>query len=495
MIDSDKYSKSYYGIHSIDDIIREGAPIIPENHEKRIENIKKYKMIYSGERDVLGRYYKNELIRYGVYKENSFNNMMVLPNYCRKHTNNIVDTAISSKPTIVCDNKKQNKVIQNYLAKTDFLTRKLQQIMINTHVTGNCFTRIITNGKENIAQILDTEQVFIITDIMTNETTAYVVFTGYEEKTKSGRKKNKVRVLLAEKGKDTLFDADNVGGYMRNIKKIAENSTQWENDFSIVNFVVKPMLDFYQYGTPGYEEADALQSNFIKSSNTEIVAGDKIALPILTGPSLNEQDTDGDDEERRVSFYSPEAAIMGESTRNKIELSGNYVANDSDRDIEYVETKGSLDVLMKLSDKNKKELIMALDGDEMLDETTDVSRIDSARGYKMFFLRLLNTVDRFTSGIENDLVELLRKLTKTNENYVISVSFHDGLPDFPEERVDYAEKRLNNGTFSLVDAVSYIENIPMEEAEKRAKEIIEKKQTFENYKNEGGQKNDDRNIE
>ena len=487
MIDSNKYSKSYFGIHTIDDIIREGAPIIPENHEKRIENIKKYKMIYAGERDVLNRYYKNELIKYGVFKENSFNAMMILPNYCRKHTNNIVDTAISSKPTIVCDNKKQNKIIQNYLNKTDFLTRKLQQIMINIHVTGNGFVRLITNGKENIAQILDTEQVFVITDIMTNETIAYVVFTGYEEKTKSGRKKSKIRILLAEKGKDTFFDADNVGGYMRNIKKIGENLTQWPNDFSIMNFVVKPLLDNYEYGTPGYEEADSNQSSFIRYFNTALVAGDKIALPILTGPSLNEENMD-DEEEKTLSFFSPETA------RNKIEMGGNYVANDSDKDLKYVETKGSLDVLMKLTEMIKKETIMALDGDEMLDETTDVSRIDSARGYKMFFLRLLNTVDRFTNGIQNDFVELLRKLTKTSENYVISVSFHDGLPDFPDERVDYAEKRLNNGTFSLVDAISYIENISIEEAEKRTREILERKQTFEEYI--GGKKNDnDTNIE
>lgn len=485
-----KYEKSYYGIHSIDEIIREGAPIIPENHSTRIEKIKKYKMIYAGEREILERYYKNELIKYGVFKENSFNNMMVLPNYCRKHTNNIVDTAISSKPTVVCDNKKQNKAIQNYLKTTDFLTKKLQQIMINTHVTGNCFTRIITNGKENIPQILDTEQVFVLTDIMTNETTGYVVFTGYEETLKTGRKKKKIKILLAEIGKDTIFEADNVGGYMRNVKKISENKTQWPDDFSIVNFVVKPILDFYQYGTPGYEEADALQSNFIKCSNTEIVASDKIALPILTGPSLNEENM-GEDEEKVLSFFSPEAAILDGSTRNKIELSGNYVANDSDRDIEYVETKGSLDVLMKLSDKNKKELIMALDGDEMLDETTDVSRIDSAKGYKMFFLRLLNTVDRFTSGIQDDLVELLKRLTKTNENYVISITFHDGLPDFPDERVDYAEKRLNNGTFSIVDAISYIENISIEEAEKRTKEILERKKNFEENQN-GGDKNVDK---
>ena len=38
---TNEYESRDYGIHSINDYLAEGNPLIPENHEQRIKNIKK----------------------------------------------------------------------------------------------------------------------------------------------------------------------------------------------------------------------------------------------------------------------------------------------------------------------------------------------------------------------------------------------------------------------------------------------------------------------
>ena len=465
---TNEYEARDYGIHSINDYLAEGNPLIPENHEQRIKDIKKFKMIYAGERDVLGRYYKDELIKYGVFKDNNFNAMMIISNYCRKATNDVIETSISTPPVITVNKKQDNNKLQSYLRNTDLLTKKLQQIFMNLHITGNCFVRVINDGKRKTAQILGTEQVFVITDIMTNETIAYIVYTLFTVK-ENNREKQKARFLVSERGVDTIYEANISNASMYDLKMISRKNTGTD-EFSIYNFVINPMIDNYEYGVSAYSDADALQSNLIRNLNTVEVVVEKFSQPILTGPELNEENN-GDCEVSVINLPMGGVSVGDTSTRKKLELSGNYVANDSDKDLKYVEYHGAIEETLSFIGWLKNELISALGGDELLDENKDFSRLDSSKAYRMLFLRLLNICDKYTHGITDTLIKLLSRLVNIGESSEVNVFWQTGLPDFPDERVEYATNRINNGTFSTIDAISYIEDISYEEAKKKAERI------------------------
>lgn len=467
-----------YGIHSIEEYLGEKKPLIPENHVKRIKEIQKYKMIYAGERDLLTQYYKNELIKYGVFKDNNFNAMMIIPNYCRKNTNDVVETSISTPPIITSTKKQDNNKIQAYLKTTEILSRKLQQIFINVHITGNCFVRIINDGKKKIPQILGTEQCFIVTDIMTNETTAYIVYTLYQE-VKGKNKKDKAKILISERGRDTLYEADINSGYMYNIKLI--NKTEYDNDdFSILNFVVNPMIDNYEYGISAYSDADAIQSNLIRNINILEVVVEKFSQPILTGPAINQDNEDENDDIKYVQLVNDGVLLGQQSARKDMELAGKYVVNESEKDLKYVEYHGAIQETLSFIEMLKGEVIEALGGDELLRENMDLSRVDSSKAYRMLFFRLLNTCDKYTNAMTETFKKLIARLVNVSKEEEISVIWQEGLPDFVDERVEYATNRINNGTFSVVDAIAYIDDISNDEATKKADKI---KNDNENLKN------------
>ena len=141
-------------INDVKDILKVGNPLIPKNHQKRIENLEVCKLLYDGDRDTLTKYYLDELIKYGVFNEDTYNGKMIINNYCKKATRDLISLSLSSNPSITSDKKNDNTKLTSWIREKNVYKKLIEKILIYCHVTGNCFVRIIPNdGQYNGFQI------------------------------------------------------------------------------------------------------------------------------------------------------------------------------------------------------------------------------------------------------------------------------------------------------------------------------------------------------
>lgn len=459
-------------IYDVSDILKVGEPLIPKNHVKRLENLDVYKLLYDGNRESLENYYRDELIRYGVYKADSDNKMMVITNYCRQATRDLIWLAISSNPLISSDKKTENKKIQKWMNEKNVNKKLIEKILINCHVTGNCFVRIVpSKGTYNDFQVLDSEQVFPIIDLMTNTVKSYVMIYRY---TRGNEKR--ARYLISEWGKDTVYDVALNGDTIANIQLVGSNATGI-NGYSIVNFVVNEGLAYSEYGVSAYNDATSLQSSIVRALNTIIVIQERYSHPILQGPrEIVENVANGcigiDDENS--------CSVNQNNIRDEIEIMGKLVEIDGDRGFEYVQFKGYTEIYQKFIDEClEPKIVKALGNMETLVNRRENVNVDSSKALRLLYSNAINLAEGYCDGIKGKLGELVRILTKLNENSNVNVIFYPGVADFPEEREEYANRRVINGTFSQVDSIMYQDGVSEEEAIAKLKKINEDKKKYE----------------
>ena len=149
--------------------------LVPKSHLDRIRNIDRYEMIYYNDKEELYNYYTNQIRACDIYKESTFNKMMIINNYCNRATISLVDLITSKRPVFVSNTKSNTKKINKYIDENDFI-KVINEIIIKIDVTGDCFCRVIENDEgEKDIQIFNTQQCFILKDEYTNRIKGYAV--------------------------------------------------------------------------------------------------------------------------------------------------------------------------------------------------------------------------------------------------------------------------------------------------------------------------------
>lgn len=461
----------YLSIHSIEDILSIGAPIIPENQEDRIYNLGIFKLLYNGDRELITKHYKEEFIEYGVFKPNTYNSMMIINNYCRQSTVDLINLATASLPLISADKSSDNKKISRWANENSIHKRLIEKVLINCHVSGNCFVHIIPQPDDefNSFQVLDSGQVFVITDEITGAVTAYVAVNIYKDKNgKHGR------YLVSEKGVDTVYNVRFNGNKISEIREVGSVNTGWDT-FSIFNFVVNENLDFPEYGVSGYSDAVSLQSNITRALNTVSVIQEKYASPILTGPDIPDAHSNESSEVVGTMAGRTYSTLwLPDTIRNELELTGRYIANDSDKKIEYVEFKGNTDIYNEFIKKTlEPAIIKALGGMETLRQDSELPPdVDSSKALRLLYSQAINITERYCESVKGQLEKLCHIIAKMGKNTNVSIVFYPGMADFPDERAEYARGRMADGTFSKVDAIMYMDNVSEDDARKKCDKIL-----------------------
>ena len=471
-------------INDVKDILKVGNPLIPKNHQKRIENLEVCKLLYDGDRDTLTKYYLDELIKYGVFNEDTYNGKMIINNYCKKATRDLISLSLSSNPSITSDKKNDNTKLTSWIKEKKVYKKLIEKILINCHVTGNCFVRIIPKeGQYNGFQILDTEQVFIITDELDGEVKALVSISRYTE---NGIKK--ARYLISEYGLDTVYDVELSGETISNIKLVGRKKTGIEG-FSIVNFIVNETLNNNEYGSTAYTpDAISAQSAIIKAENTIVVLQERYGSPIIEGPEIPEAEMEEDGLVNGCingGRIDGEGGILQDNVRRDLMIVAKYFGNNTGTPLKIHEIKGHTDVYADFIKNNlEPQCVKALGGMETLLQRNESVNVDSSKALRLLYSQAINLAEQYCESIKNDLEILIKNLAKLSKNANVNVVFYPGVADFPDERAEYSRKRIEDGTFSVVDALMYQDNLSEEDAVTKYKKILEYKEMFSTNNNQ-----------
>lgn len=465
--------REYWGIHNFDEILAIGKPIIPKNHQKRIENLETCKLLYDGDRDLLTKYYLDELIKYGVFNEDTYNGKMIINNYCKKATRDLISLSLSSNPSITADKKNDNIKLMNWIKEKNIYKKLIEKIFVWCHVSGNCFVHIIPkDGLYNGFQVLNTEQVFPITDEIDGTLKGYVSITRYNQ----GDTK-KARYLISEWGIDSVYDVELNGDKIVNIQLIGSKKTGIDG-FSIVNFFVNEDLVNNEYGMSAYT-ADAIssQSAIVKAENTIVVLQERYGSPIIEGPEIPEVEME---QEGAINGcinggrIDGEGGILQDNVRRDLMIIAKYFGNNTGTPLKIHEIKGHTDIYADFIKNNlEPQCIKALGNMETLIQRSDKVNVDSSKALRLLYSNAINLAEQYCESIKGNLEWLIKNITKLSKNTNVNVVFFPGIADTVEERAAFASSRVENGTYSIIDSIMYQDNLSEEDAIRKYEKIKE----------------------
>lgn len=473
-----------YKVFSIDEILKVGAPVIPKKFESRFDEIDECNLLYENDRSKIYQHYLDEMYKYNVFKKTNYNPLMLTPNFCSKSTSSLLKYAMSESPiySLSDKNDEDSKRLSKYIKEFEF-NEKIKQILSKIDVTGNCFCRVIPSKKEKgmyDLQILDTKQVFVISDIMTDEVTAYIVYTIYKDENDNYYGK----YLVSEIGKNSYYDVVISNGIIAEIELKKEEKLPY-NDFSVFNFVVNTDYNNHNYGVPSYREVIPMQSNYIMCINMVMTILYRYTAPTMYGP----QPVTGDDNEQ-VNVALPNLpipnthintgfAMQSEAAVDKkedvVSLAGKYLALSGEGDIKpgYLTWDGKLNQHIDFLSKLKNDIGNFTGFPEITkDDSEWTANIVSGKALKLKSMASLEKTALYLSTIKGKLEKLLSILTGIVKNEIV-ITFQDGIVDFPDEEVQYISERIRNGTMSPADGIAYLDGITLEDAVIKARQIVE----------------------
>lgn len=477
-------------IHSVADILSVGKPVIPDNFKKRFEEIEEYSFLYENDREKMYEHYLNEMYKYGVFKKTNHNPMMLIPNFCSESTKELINFMLSENPIYEYANgsEEENNFLNKYVNDFEF-NEKIKQIAIRMDVNGNCYTRTIKslrNPNFYDLQILNSNQVYIVTDIMTDEVIAYVVFTLYKDD------KDNVygKYLVSEFKKNSYYDVKIDNGIITDIKFDKEEILDYD-DFSVQNFVVNREYSNYNYGVSSYRNVVSLQSNYIVGVNMIMSIVSRYSSPTMYGPAI----ATGSNPEAISSPKIPNIPVPNvvlnsglatnpELNTNKkediVSLAGKYL-NIPDADAVkpgYVTWDGKLEQQMQFYRQMRIDIGNFLRCPNIVkDDAEWTANIVSGKALKLKNMQSIDKAMLYVNAIKNKLENLLSTLTRTHQNKIV-INFQDGIVDFPDEQVIYVTERINNGTMSRADAIEYLDGMTHEDAILKVEEIIAEQNQF-----------------
>lgn len=474
-----------FKIHSIDEVLSVGAKVIPDRFQKRFDEIEEYNILYENDREKIYQHYLNEMYKYGIFKKTNYNPLMLTPNYCSKSTAALIKYCMSENPiySYTDGSDEQNNFLNKYVDMFEF-NEKIKQIIAKIDVTGNCWTRIIPSLKDKRfydLQILNSNQVFIVTDIMTDEVLAYIVFTIYKD-----NKDNYFgKYLVSEYKKNSYYDVKISNGIITDVKFDKEENLDYD-DFSVHNFVVNREYNNYNYGVSSYRDVVPLQSNYIVGVNMIMSIVSRYSSPTMYGPAI----ATGDAAQQEVVFNSelpnvpvPNVVINSglavnpklNSDKNEdvVSLAGKYLNIPDNEAIKpgYVTWDGRLEQQMEFYRQMKNDIGNFLGFPEVVkDDAEWTANIVSGKALKLKCMASIEKATLYVNSIKTKLEHILSVLTNTYKNEIV-INFQDGLVDFADEQVLYATERINNGTMSIADAIAFLDKTNFEDALNKAKEI------------------------
>ena len=161
-----------------------------------------------------------------------------------------------------------------------------------------------------------------------------------------------------------------------------------------------------------------------------------------------------------------------------------YFGNNTGTPLKIHEIKGHTDVYADFIKNNlEPQCVKALGGMETLLQRNESVNVDSSKALRLLYSQAINLAEQYCESIKNDLEILIKNLAKLSKNANVNVLFFPGVADFPEERAEYARKRIEDGTFSVVDALMYQDNLSEEDAVLKYEKILEYKEKFNTNNN------------
>lgn len=494
-----------FKLHSIEDVLKVGNKVIPDKFQKRFEEIEEYNIIFENDREKIYNHYLNEMYKYNIFKKTNYNPMMIIHNFCSKGTNALLKFTMSENPIYSLSEK--NETLNNYLNKyvRDYeFNEKLKQIITRIDVTGNCFCRIINSLKDKSLydlQILDSNQVYVITDIMTDEVIAYVVFTIYKQDNNTYTAK----YLVSEIGKNTYYNVRIDNGVITSIQKERVEKLNY-NDFSVQNFVVNREYNNYNYGVSSYRDVVTLQSNFIVGYNMLMSINSRYSSPTMYGPHI---ETEGESEPRflqlkdapvpEVQYNTGKAINPTNLNKNEdtVSLAGRYIEIPDKDAVKpgYMTWDGQLTQQMAYYAAIKNDIGNFIGFPEIVkDDAEWTSNIISGKALKLKSMSSIEKASSFISSIKYKLENLLSILTGITDNEIV-INFQDGIVDFPDEELEYVTGRISNGTMSKADAIAYLDGLSLEEAKLKVEEIIEEMKKEKELEDNGNEDIDNQFVD
>ena len=471
-----------YKIYSIDEILQVGKPVVLDKFKDRIEEIEECNLLYENDRSKIYEHYLNEMYKYGIFKKTNYNPLMITPNYLSKSTNALLRYAMSENPVYSLNdkNEEKTKILVDYVRDFGF-NDKIKQIITRIDVTGNCFTRVIPsrkNKKSYDLQILDTNQVYIVQDMMTDEVIAYVIYTLYQDENDNYFGK----YLVSEVGKNTYYNVKINNGIITDIQFEREEKLPFD-DFAVQNFVVNHEYNNFNYGVPQYRDVIPIQSNLIMLLNTVQSIIYRYSAPTAYGPPIV---TEGEVEAVNTNLpnipvpnvhLNTGLATAPKNTDKKedvVSLAGKYLNMTGDGDVKpgYLTWDGKLNQQLDFISFLKNDTGNFLAMPEVTkDDSEWTANIVSGKALKLKSMQSIEKTSLYLSSIKYKLEKLLQLLTGIDETEIVII-FQDGIVDFPDEEVMYVTERINNGTMSIADGIAYLDGTTLEDAEEKALEIV-----------------------
>ena len=475
-----------YKINNINEIVGIGKKIVPDCFVSRFDEIDKYNMLYENDREKIYKLYLNEMYKYDIFKKANYNPMMLTPNYCSQSTKALIKYTMSENPIYSVSSKdiEYTNILNKYVKHFEF-NEKIKEIIEKIDVSGNCFVRIVPSAvlkNYYTLQILNTEQVYVVSDIITDETTAYITYSILSQDDENNYY---ARILVAEYGKNTYYDARISSGIITDLKFLKSEKTNFEG-FSIFNFLVNRDFNNKNYGVSSYRELMPLQSNYIVGINMIMTIVSRYSAPTLAGPPLTspagrEVAAGGVNipnipiPQTKINTGAAVAGAPAVDAGHSVQsLAGKYLNIQNKDDIipAYIEYDAKLQQQMDFYAKFIRNDIGNFSAfpEIVKDEETWGANITSGKALKLKNMSAIDKATLYTNTIKDKLCDILQILTGINDKIIIN--FQDGIVDFEDEQLAYASGRLANGTFSKADAIQYLDGLTKEEAEKKVEEIL-----------------------
>lgn len=459
-----------------ENFLQNNKSLIPTNHINRINDIKKYEMFYQNNRTNMYNYYKSEFVKTLTWKKSTWNNMFLIPNYLRKGTTSLVNLCASYPPIFDSDKKKISKSINNYVKNNDIFS-KIKKIITYVHSTGNCFARII-DGPIKKLQILDTTQVFIFLDSMTQEVNAYLVYTVIN---------NKANILVSRIGQDDYYSADINNNVISDIVSLGSKKLSF-NDFSVQNFYVNEELKSSGYGLSEYSEGEIIQANICALYNELKVIYDKFAAPILVY-----KNGDGSGSELTESYENNDVVCNDGTLQIPMKNEGQKIETGKmvdvgDGDLKYITWESPNEDFMKLINMLKNEFVNSTGMESAIFDENLKTKINSSKALKLMFSNSIDKANQYCNAIQDTLVKVLKILTNTNLDENVSIKWQSGLPTFEDEEIQNVDLRLLDGTMSKIEAIMNLDDCDEDTAQEKLNKIQKENKTMTTEDNSSSDK-------
>ena len=429
--------------------------LFPKSHLDRIRNIDRYEMIYYNDKEELYNYYTNQIRACDIYKESTFNKMMIINNYCNRATISLVDLITSKRPVFVSNTKSNTKKINKYIDENDFI-KVINEIIIKIDVTGDCFCRVIENDEgEKDIQIFNTQQCFILKDEYTNRIKGYAVISHIGQE-----KGNDVyEILVSTKKKDYFYKVTTVGELISEVRLLNERNV---NDFSVIHFNVYNGKS--GYGISTYKAMETIQSNAINRINQLSRIQDKFSSPLMVGPELDIVNNEGEDDEEMQQDYI-----------RKIET-GTYLATDDANNVKYLQWTAPMTETRSYIQDLEDSIVSASRMETIVTDRKTRSQVTSSKALKMLYLNAIQKSDNYVNNMKGGLIKILKRILNLKDDVIINITFNNGVPEFEDETIENVILKLENNLISHTDAIAKLDGITIEEAKRKYEEIKKEKE-------------------